>query len=163
MDYINTIENKGYSTGWHQLLVRAQDGNNVITLFFQFDHDPTLIELQKSVIDWGINTQYDQYKQEVIDIYDNIDLLKNFVRLVKANPTVTLTQYNTWLATKTWYESCVIRYFVFRMAVILSQKYNIVLANLTETQILQKLRDWIVATPIRIIAKIFFGNVYGMD
>ena len=63
----------------------------------------------------------------------NEPLITEFLTLVKQNPTVTLTQYNNWLATKQWYESATIRYFVYKLAIGLAQHYGVVLSNYTES------------------------------
>jgi hypothetical protein len=77
---------------------------------------------------------------------------------VKARPSLTLSQYNTYVATKPWYEQAVIRFFVYRLAMGLARHYGVSITSYTETFILGKVRDWIVATPLKKIAKIVFNN-----
>jgi hypothetical protein len=100
----------------------------------------------------------DNVQQVTFNLLDHADLIREFVVLVKANPTVTLAQYNNWLGTKTWYQSAVIRYFVFTLATILAAKADLTLTTMTETAVLGKLRDWIVATDGKKIAKIVYGS-----
>ena len=160
MNYHSTIENKTESTGWHSLRVLT-DTDRVFSL--QFNHNPTTKELQQAISNIDGSSLYDGFVNENISIYDNVDLLKSFIVQVKLNPTITLAQYNTWLGTKQWWESAIIRYFVFKIALILAQKYNVSLSNYTETVVLGQVRNWIVATDIKQIGKIFFNNSSQFD
>jgi hypothetical protein len=101
--------------------------------------------------------QYDNVQQEVIDLKDHYNLIRDFITLVKQNPTVNLTQYNNWLATKQWWEAATVRFFVYKLATQLAQKAEVTLTSYTESQVLQKLRDWIVATAARKIEKVIFN------
>lgn len=86
------------------------------------------------------------------------ELIREVVTKIKATPTLTLTQYNTWLGTKQWYEQAIIRYFIFKVAVGLAEKYKVVLANYTETTVLTKVRDWIVATHANKLERILLNK-----
>jgi len=158
MDYIRTLVNDSYPTGWHFLLVEVNDDGSIYNLNFQFDHDPTTEEIQATVTNFGIATQYDKFVPIVFALAPHKDLLKWFILYIKDHPTITLNQYNTLLATKLWWESAVIRFFVYMLAVGLAEKYGVVLTAYTEVYILGQVRDWIVATPIKKIAKIVFNN-----
>lgn len=87
------------------------------------------------------------------------ELIKEVVLKIKANPTLTLTQYNNYLSGKLWYEQAIIRFFLYKLAVGLAQHYGVVLTDYTETQVLQKVRDYIVNTPNWKLAKIIFNNI----
>jgi hypothetical protein len=86
------------------------------------------------------------------------DLIRDAITKLKANPSLTLTQYNNYLATKQWYEAAIIRYFVYKTAMGLAQHYNVSLTSYTETAVMQKVRDWIVATPANKLEKILLGK-----
>jgi hypothetical protein len=85
-------------------------------------------------------------------------LITEFVTLVKQNPTVTLTQYNNWLAGKQWYEAAIIRYFVYKTAIGLAEHYGVSLTSMTESFVLGKVRDWLVNTPARKLEKVIFNR-----
>jgi hypothetical protein len=86
------------------------------------------------------------------------ELLREVITKLKINPTLTLSQYNTYLATKQWYEAAIIRYFIYKTAIGLAQHYGVILANYTETTVLTKVRDWIVETPANKLEKILFNK-----
>jgi len=87
------------------------------------------------------------------------ELITEVVMRLKNNPTTTLTQYNNYLSTKQWYEQAIIRFFVYKVAMGLAEYHGVVLTNYTETQVLQKVRDWIVATPAKKLSKVIFGEI----
>jgi hypothetical protein len=158
MEYVRTLFNQTYTTGWHVLLVECDDSGTLLNLSLQFNHDPSVEELQQAVINYGEATQYDKFRVIEFNLMDHKVLLKWFIQYIKDHPTITLSQYNTLLATKAWWEAATIRYFVYMIAIGLAQHYGVNLTSYTETFILGKVRDWIVATPIRKIARIVFGN-----
>lgn len=135
-----------------KLRLNCQTSTGVI-LSLKFDHQPTEAELSVIESQYIENHQYDSVVTVAFNLLDHVELLKEFITLVKANPSVTLAQYNNWLATKSWYQSAIIRYFVFSLATILSNRKDVSLSSMTESEVLGKLRDWIVATNIRAIAK----------
>jgi hypothetical protein len=124
----------------------------------KFQTQPTQAYLNALEAQYTEAHALDNVQQVTFNILDHTELIKEFVVLVKGNPTVTLTQYNNWLSTKTWYQSAVIRYFVFTLATILAAKADLSLTAMTETAVLGKLRDWIVATSGSKIAKIVYGS-----
>jgi hypothetical protein len=132
--------------------------SNGETIVLRFIHEPTQAELDAIETNYLAEHQYDAIQQQVINIYDHVDLIKDAITRLKANPTLTLTQYNTWLATKQWHEAAVIRFFVFKLATLLANSKGLVLANYTETEVLTKLRNWIVATDGKTIAKTVLDN-----
>jgi len=132
--------------------------SNGETINLKFQTQPTQLELDTIEDRYIEQHQYDDLQQESISIYDHVDLIIEFITKIKSTPTITLTQYNTWLGTKQWWETAIIRYFVYQLAIQLAQKYDLVLANYTETTVLGKLRDWIVATPIGQISKIVLNE-----
>lgn len=85
-------------------------------------------------------------------------LITEFLTLVKTNPTVTLTQYNNWLAKKQWYEVSIIRYFVYTLAMGIAKHHGVTLANYTENTIFTEVRDWLSETEWRKINKVIFNN-----
>ena len=132
---------------------------NGMTIPLKFQVQPTQAQLDAIEASYTVQHQYDSVNQEIVSIYDHIDLLKDFIAKIKATPTVTLTQYNTWLATKQWWEAATIRFFVFKLATLLANSKGLTLSNYTETEVLGKLRDWIVAKPSKEIAKVVLGQL----
>jgi hypothetical protein len=150
-----TLSTYQYAVNRIQYTCKMSNGE---TISLRFSVAPTQAELETIEANYLAEHQYDSIPQEIINIYDHVDLIKGAITQLKANPALTLTQYNTWLGTKLWNEAAVIRFFVFKLATLLANKKGIVLNNLTETEVLTKLRDWIVATPAKQIAKVVLGN-----
>jgi hypothetical protein len=141
--------------GMYSVLIQLDDGNSMRLQFPTVIPDAdVLIEAQKTA---DINNEIQSYnaiENFQFNIIDNVELLKEFIQKIKENPNVTFNQYNTWLETKTWYEEAIIKYFVFTLATNLANRKGIELSDLTETKVLQKLRDWIVTTNLRTIEKV---------
>jgi hypothetical protein len=66
-------------------------------------------------------------------------------------------QWNTYLGNLSWYHASVVRWFTFALATGLASQNNINLSNYTETEILGKLKIWIIATSGSKIRKIVWG------
>ena len=149
------ILEKGQQFGRYSVLVQLDDGNGMRLQFpVSIPDADVLTEAQRIVTAQQAQQAYDAIETFQIDILEYKELLKEFITKVKATPTITLTQYNTWLGTKQWYEAAIIRYFVYNLAIKLAGKKGITLANYTETTVLTALRNWIVATNLKTIGKI---------
>ena len=149
------ILEKGQQFGRYSVLVQLDDGNGMRLQFpVSIPDADVLTEAQRIVTAQQAQQAYDAIETFQIDILEYKELLKDFITKVKATPTITLAQYNTWLGTKQWYEAAIIRYFVYNLAIKLAGKKGITLANYTETTVLTALRNWIVATNLKTIGKI---------
>lgn len=145
------IEQTTDLAGKIRMVIRLSNGEY---LPLKFSVQPTTTALEDIEANYLVLHQYDSVQQEEISIYDHSELIKEFIQKIKDNPTVTLNQYNTWLGSKLWYEQAILRFFVYKLATKLSERAEVSLTDYTESQVLGKLRDWIVATPIRKIAKV---------
>jgi hypothetical protein len=85
------------------------------------------------------------------------ELIKNVIIKIRNNPSLTLDQYNTYLSSKPWYEQLVIRVFLYKLVLLLAQKYGVILTNYTESQVLLKVRNWICNANINLLKKVVFG------
>ena len=131
------------------------DGNAVM---WKFQTEPTTQQLEDLEAQHLVIHEYDDVPQIPIIIMEDVKLITNFILLVKDNPTVNLTQFNNWLSTKEWYEDAQIRIFIFKLAQGLSSNYDVELDDYTITEVLIRVRDWIVTTPINKIKKIILGE-----
>ena len=140
--------------GWYDVLVQLDDGSGLRLSYKTLQSDAVIIATAQDIVNrQEAERQYNSIETLPFDILDHKVLLKEFVQKIKENPTVTLAQYNTWLGTKQWYESAIIKYFVYTLATKLAERKGITLTDYTETQVLQKVRDWIVNTNLRTIGK----------
>lgn len=125
---------------------------------WSFREEPTIEQLEALEVKHIDFHLYDNvYKLIDID-EDDRELIKEFIYEIKSHPTVTYNQYLTWLAGRNWQNQAVIKTFIYKLATRLANNRDVELSDYTEQQILGKLRDWIVATPIRMIAKTILGN-----
>ena len=138
-----------------RMVVLLSTGQSIL---LKFQTQPTTQQLETIEADYILVHEYDGLTNLTYELLDNIELLREVVTEIKTHPTLNLTQYNNYLAGKEWYEQAIIRYFIFVVALGLAQHYEKNLANLNETTILVNVRDWIVETPAKKIAKILFNN-----
>jgi hypothetical protein len=149
------ILEKGTQFGSYSVLFQLDDGNGMRLQFPNAVSDVIVLAEAQKVFDAQVTLQtYNAIETFQIDILEYKELLKDFIVKIKATPSITLAQYNTWLGTKQWYEAAIIRYFVYNLARRLSERKGITLTNLTETTVLTALRNWIVATNLKTIGKV---------
>ena len=149
------IINRETISGKYRVTVLLPDGNTLPLKYQATVTDAVVLTDAQKIIDRQTADQtYNAIPTVPFNLLDNMDLLKEFVAKVKATPTMTLAQYNTWLATKPWYQLAIIKYFVFILAVKLADSKGLILTDYSEQQVLAKLRDWIAATNLRTIGKV---------
>lgn len=130
-------------------------------VWWKFPFDPTnqqLLDQETKHLDSVQNSAVT--KLEFPSVADNVDIIGKIVKQIKANPSLTLTQYNNYLATLHWSEAALIRYFIYVFGVALASRADINLSGITESNFLSQVRNYIVATPVRKLAKQIFGNEY---
>jgi len=127
------------------------------SILLKFSEQPTTTALEIIEANYIEAHEYDNLTNLTYELLENIELLQEVVTEIKKYPSLTLTQYNNYLANKTWYEQAIIRYFIFVVAMGLAQHYDKSLANLDETTILINVRNWIAETPAKKITKILFN------
>jgi len=137
-----------------RMVVLLSTGESIL---LKFSEQPTTTALEAIETAYIDAHEYDNLTNLAYELLENIELLQEVVTEIKAHPSLTLTQYNAYLDGKTWYEASIIRYFIFVVANRLAQHYDKSLANMDEVTILLNVRDWIVETPIKKIAKILFN------
>lgn len=133
------------------------DASNSIML--KFDHNPTDQEVTDEANAYLNNDEYVYRTVTKIPIViENFkDIIEDAVKFIKTtNPN--LTQWNTYLGSQSWYNASVIRWFTFALATGLAARNDINLANYTETEVLGKLKIWIIATPAAKLRKIIWGT-----
>lgn len=94
---------------------------------------------------------------KLMDFSEHEALIIDSVKKIRATPSLTLTQYNTYLSGKPWHEAVIIRSFVYKLALKLAEHYGVILTDYTESQVLLKVRNWIVSAEIRTLKRVIFG------
>jgi hypothetical protein len=148
------ILEKGTAFNAYSVLVELDDKNGMRLQFPDVVSDAIVLAKASEIVAQNAAIKaYNDIETFSFDMFERVNLLKDFITKIKATPAITLSQYNTWLGTKQWYEAAIIRYFVYVLATKLAEKKKITLAGLTETQVLTPLRNWIVATDLKTIGK----------
>ena len=137
-----------------RMIVQLTNGE-IIPL--KFSTQPSTTQLNEIEVSYIVAHQYDSVQTVTINLSNHYELIREFVTLVKQNPSVTLTQYNNWLTGKQWYEAAVIRFFVYKLAMGLASHAEVSLTGLTESFVLGKVRDWFVNTPTGKIERVVFN------
>ena len=150
------IEQYTDAAGYIRIVWQMADGN---ALTLKYKEQPTTAQLEAEEARYVEQHEMDSVQQIKIDLMDSIELLKEVVLKIRNTPNLTLTQYNNYLTTQTWYDAATIRYFIYRLALGLASHYDVTLTGYTEAQVLTKVRDWIVNTPLKKIAKVIYGTI----
>lgn len=127
---------------------------------YKFNEQPTQQQLEALSDESDALTDIQKTQNLTFDLLEYRDLLTMFIQQVKARPNLTLAQYNAFLGTLAWYDASVIRFFVFVFAVKLAERRQINLQSQTETNTLQAVRDFIVDTPPRKLAKLILNQTH---
>ena len=125
---------------------------------YKFSSEPSTEILQELSDASDAESELQELRQVDLSIHAERGTLIAFLEKVKATPNVTLTQYNTYLGSLHWTQAAVIRYFVFMMAQRLAERRDVNLANQNESTVLDAVRDFIVNTPPRKLARIIFNS-----
>jgi hypothetical protein len=127
---------------------------------YKFNEEPTTQQLETLSDESDAYTDIQKTPTLTFDLLEYRDQIKTFIEQVKARPNLTLAQYNAYLGSLQWYDAAVIRFFVFVFAVRLAERKDIDLPNQTEANTLQAVRDFIVDTPARKLAKLIFNQTH---
>jgi len=157
------IIERGTQFNRYSVLIELNDGNGMRLQFNDVVSDEYALSEAQLIVDRQVAEQsYNSIETLSFNLFDNISLLKEFIEKIKDTPTITFTQYNTWLAKKPWYESAIIKYFVFIMATKLAERRGLELDGLAEAQVLSALRKWIIETDLKTIGKtVGYGSSNG--
>lgn len=127
-------------------------------VWFKYDHVPSLAELQAQEVIYLNNIQYRDTIKVEMKIEEDIEVIKKIITQIKNNPTTTLAQLNTYLGTLQWYEEYTIRYFIFAFGRKLADIKDVSISSVTPTAFWNAVRDYIVVTPSRKLAKLILGQ-----
>lgn len=134
-----------------------------VRLFLKFNAQPTEAELLAIEEQYTEEHSDDDLVPAVFNLLDNRQPVIELIRYIKTNPEVTPNQINDWYATKQWYEQEILRALVYYIGTILAERKEIDLTDLTEAQVFRKVRNWIVAKPLRRISRLIFGERRVLD
>jgi hypothetical protein len=143
------------AAGKIRMVVLLSSGESIM---LKFSEQPTTTVLEAIETNYIAEMTIQRLSVVQYEMLKFKDLFKVVVDAIKANPAMTLTQYTNHLATKQWFEQGIINTFMYVIAVNLAERGGIVLANQTQSTIWTQVRNWIVATPGRNIARILFNE-----
>lgn len=125
---------------------------------FKFSDEPTEQQLQALSDANDTAAAVNAVYPLTFSLLDHKSVLIDMIRRVKESPNTTLTQYNNYLGTLTWYEAAIIRTFVFLLAQRLAKKKDVALANMTENTIFIAVRNFLADTPKWKLARLILGE-----
>lgn len=125
---------------------------------FKFAAEPTEQQLQALSDANDTAVSVNTVQPLAFSLLDHKSVLIDMIRRVKESPNTTLTQYNNYLGTLTWYEAAIIRTFVFLLAQRLAKKRDVVLANMTENTVFIAVRNFLADTPKWKLARLILGE-----
>lgn len=91
------------------------------------------------------------------------DIIIALVRHIKANPSINLTQFNTYVNSLHWADSAVVRFFVLNAYTYLREHYPGISDTSTELGVLGVVRDKIVELSYRKLSMIIFHKPYSFN
>lgn len=127
-----------------------------VAYHFKFKTQPTLAELE-ALADAREQLDNDARIEPVIKGANKAHVVR-LVDLFKERPSITSTQFTALLNTLPWYEQAEIRALLYNVGTALAERKEITLASMTEAQFLTRVRDFIVATPARKLARLFLDQ-----
>ena len=143
------------AAGKIRMVVELSNGE---TTMLKFSEQPTTSALNEIEANYIANSAVEKLAVVQYEILQHRDLFKAVVIAIKANPSMTLTQYTTHLNTKQWWEQAIINTYMYTIAVGLAEKHGVSLSNYTQSTVWTQVRNWIANTPARNISKILFGE-----
>jgi len=142
--------------GFTRIQWQSQATQNVYN--YKFRSEPSGQHLQELSDASDAESDLQKIQPVELNVVTERATLMAFLEKIKGTPSINLTQYNTYLGSLHWSQSAVIKYFVFMMAQRLAERKEVNLANQNENTVLAAVRDFIVATPIRNLARLIFNT-----
>lgn len=123
---------------------------------YKFSTEPSQEELQ--VLSDASDTDAEISQPLDLSLLSDNAIIAQFIDKIKASPSITLAQYNTYLSALPWHQGAAIRNFVFLMAKQLSDRNEVSLSGWTEGVVLREVRDYIVDTATEILYRLIFNK-----
>lgn len=76
---------------------------------------------------------------------------------IRSHPTLTLTQWNTYLNGMAWQKGVIFKAYMYKLARKLYDKGWITLANYTEGTVWISVRNWICTAELDLVKRTIFG------
>lgn len=143
------------SRGFYRVIYKDVDDR---IYFLKFNELKTDAEVEAYFTEKKPEFMYGGFEKIDTGVDIPIDMLKEVISYIRTHPALTLTQFNTFIGTKTYSEQACIRYYLYVLTRKLAKRYGVVLDNFTESEILKKLRNWIVNTDLNLVKKLIFGT-----
>lgn len=115
-------------------------------------------QLPEKIAEWHTNNQLSGVAKLDFNADYQEDFLVNFINLVREYDP-TLPQFLNWLSQQTWYNDACVRAFLFRLAIGLAEHYDVPIQNYTVIEVLGKVKNWLIQTPIPVIEMVCFGHL----
>lgn len=135
--------------------IKIDAGESLMLITPHKVNEADALEIQARYID---ERQYDGTPHAGIDLYENREMLRKTVTYIK-NQNPSAAQFTAMLANNaTWYEVYRVRYFLAALALKLAERAEVQIDDFSEAQVFAKMKAFIIATPLRRLNKIMFGE-----
>lgn len=145
------------------------DANGRYRVWFQFPDGEVMqykfdTYLSDAEVEWRLwvvrkQRTHPEYPKLPFDADNNRAVIVAAVQYIRPRPALTLAQWNQYLNTLPWYDAYCVRAFLFRLGQGLAQYYGVNLQSMTETQVLQAVRNWICNTDLNIVQAVIFDRL----
>ena len=145
------------------------DANGRYRVWFEFPDGQVMqgkfdVYITDAEVEWQMfvkrrRMEFPVYPKLPFDSDNDKTIIVNAVQHIRNSPALTLTQWNTYLNTLTWYNRYLVRGFLFRLAQGVAAYYGVNLGTMTETAVLQAVRNWICNTNINIVQAVIFDRL----
>jgi hypothetical protein len=125
---------------------------------FKFNSEPTTEQLQVLSDAQDDVLEVNRTDYEEITLSEDYNAIYEIVTKIKENPNVTFNQYSNYLTSLNWTTAATIRYFIYRFALKLAQKYSVSVGYYTEQTAFIQVRNFIADTPVRKLAKMILNR-----
>lgn len=133
-----------------------QDVSTGQVVMHKFDKQPTLTYMER-FFDNMLHGSEGVVQEIEFSEEDEADF-KVICAYIRTHPTLTLTQWNTYLnGLGAWQKGVIFKAYMYKLSRNLYDKGEITLANYTEATVWAAVRNWITGTDLDKVKRVIFG------
>jgi len=133
-----------------------QDATTGQIVMHKFTTQPTLTYMER-FFDKMLFGSLGVVQEIEFDEADEADF-KVICAYIRSHPTITLTQWNTYLnGLGAWQKGVIFKAYMYKLSTKLAAKGVITLANYTETTVWTATRNWICTANLDTVKRVIFG------
>ena len=155
IDAAEIIEQSTDMAGRVRILWQSQATHNFYQ--YKFESAPSLEHLNELSDASDAQAELSATVPLGVDFSESRAAIWAFIEKVRSLPTMTLTNYNSFLNTLLWNEADSVGNFVFIVAKRLSERQAIEVSAWTEGTVVREVRDFILQTSDAHLERLIFG------